>query len=522
MIECSKILFVINEELKKTLRLEELESTLAIEAHFLEWDEAIAQESGLFDLGILQCHNDSYDSFIDGLKTLVENGNSPFSRFIIVSDTALTADLSNAWQLGMHCYVCVENDIDNVYHSLESFCRLTNENKRLEQQLKEASDIAVLSMSASSQLGEIIRFLEKSYDCSDYESLGALLNETLENMGVTGCGIIGNNTQPTYFGDQEKEKIWRRLLKEFKNKGRFIDIDNRTITNFESISVLARNLPEPGSEEHGRIKDVLFTLIEGAEARIKSIVIEQQAQIAEKAKVSFLSLMSHELRTPMNAILGFSGLLARKEEGEEISKRDLYALKSVDESANRLMNMISDILELSHINTNVEEAKSRIMIREVLQDILREAEEQATEKGLTFNNLQSDPNLTADIDHKRVQQIAKKLINNAIKFTNIGSITFNATSVFKPGEGDMLEITIEDTGPGISENQQNAIFEPFAIGEDYLTRQQDGAGLGLVLVQEFVKEMSGTLTLESTVGEGSIFKVLIPQYDHEPADIELF
>ncbi|MCG8668898.1 MAG: HAMP domain-containing histidine kinase, partial [Pseudomonadales bacterium] len=510
MIECAKILFVVSEKTRQVLHLEEMQNTLAIEADFLEWDEVLADHDKLYDMAVLQCENHSYEFFIDGLNVLVDQGHTPFSRFMIISVEPLTVDLSQAWQQGMHCHVCIDKDVDNVYHSIESFCRLANETKRLSQQLKEASDIAVLSMSASSQLGEIIRFLEKSYECKDFLTLGKLLNETLEMMGITGCGIIETDSDPIYFGDLDREDIWRRLIAEYKPRGRFIDIDNRTITNFDSISVLARNLPEPGSEEHGRIKDVLFTLIEGAEARIQSIATEQKAQIAEKAKVSFLSLMSHELRTPMNSITGFSSLLKRKVEGDTLSKRDIEALGLIDESSNRLMAMISDILELSNINTNTEDEKSRLLIREVMQEPLREAQEQSELKQLGFDYHQEDNNLTADIDKKRLQQVVKKLLCNAVKFTTAGQINVESSSVFDHEKGDCLQIKIKDTGPGFTKEQQAKVFKPFAIGEDYLTRKQDGAGLGLVLAQEFVREMSGSIRLETKQGEGSCFTIIIP------------
>ena len=109
-----------------------------------------------------------------------------------------------------------------------------------------------------------------------------------------------------------------------------------------------------------------------------------------------------------------------------------------------------------------------------------------------------------------------------MKFTSNGGIRVESSSVFDRDKGDCLQIKIEDTGPGFSKEQQAHIFKPFAIGEDYLTRKQDGAGLGLVLAQEFVREMSGTIRLATEEGNGSCFTVTIPQFNHESNDVELF
>ena len=513
MINCSKIVYVLTDETRKTLHPSELETTLAIEAHFYEWEDIQQEDFLKFDLAALECENDSYEEFITRYDELLEQHRLPFSRFILVSKQPLTVDLSHAWQLGLHCHVCISN-VENVYHAIENFCRLINENRRLDQQLHEASDIAVLSMSSSSQLGEIIRFLEKSYHCKSYERLAEFLSEVLETLGITGCGIIKTEKESIYFGDTDRARFWKRILKEHEDKGRSFDIENRTIINFESISVLGRNLPDPGSEEHGRLKDALFKLIEGAEARIKSITAERQAQIAEKAKASFLALMSHELRTPLNSILGFTALLSRKEEGDTLSQRDLDALQLTDESSQRLMSMISDILDLSHISTNAENEKHRLVLKDVLHTAISEAEKAAIEKGLQFTSTFHEISLSADVDQKRISQIIKQLLSNAVKFTETGSVSFDARSKQDKNKGDLLEIKVSDTGVGFDEEQHN-LFKPFEIGEDYLTRKQNGLGLGLALVSQFVREMSGDIKLESKKGDGSTFILTFPQYNKQ-------
>lgn len=513
MIECTKILFSISDALVRELHLEELETTLAIQARFLAPEELLSSQpiDYKYNLAVLECEDAYFREFITGLEALFDSQETPFSRFILVSREPLTADLSKAWQLGMHCHVCVAGDVDNVYHSIESFCRLTNQNYRLEQQLNEASDIAVLSMSVSSQLGEIIRFFERSYQCTSYDELTALLQETLTLMGINGCGIIGVNDSATYFGDQSKELIMRRLVDQYRDKGRMVDIDNRTIVNFDKISLLARNLPEPGSEEHARVKDALFMLIEGVEARIKSIAAERQAKIADEAKSYFLSLMSHELRTPMNSILGFSRRLASKQAGETLGERDVYALQLISGSGERLMSLIDDLLELSRVRADVQDDMQEFIVHEALHHQLQDTEKRACEKSLLFVVGDHDPHITVKTDRRRLQQIAVKLLDNAVKFTATGQVGFELGRELHPAYGQALRMTVTDTGPGIDAEQQKALFQSFAVGSDLMTRNADGAGLGLVLANEFARQLGGGIELDSEPGSGSRFSVVIPQ-----------
>lgn len=510
------------------LRIDELKNSLGISASFQTLGDLSTLHDNDYDMGVLYCEDTTYNTIIDNLSGLSEKGNLPFRRFVLVSEYPLTTDLSKSWQLGMYCHVSIANDIENVSHSIESFCRLTNDSAVLRQQLKEASDIAILSMSASSQLGEIIRFLEKSYRCISYEELGSLLNETLARMGVIGCGIININKSAVYFGEADKKPVWERILKEFRNKGRIVDIGNRTITNFESISVMARNLPEPGSDDHGRLKDALFTLIEGAEARIRSIAIEHKSMLSEKAKNTFLSLMSHELKTPLNAVQGFSNLLKRKSEGNALTSRDIDALNMISDNANHLHQIIQNILDLSRIDTSMDSNKAVVVFRDVLFELLTESQRLADKKGLLFQVDQPDACLSGWLDQKRFLQVVKQLLSNALKFTEKGLVKIQISEIFDKTGERFVEIKVIDTGPGFTDSQRQEAFSPFTVGEDYLTRKQGGIGIGLSLATEFVTEMLGSITLESELNVGSTFSITIPLEEppknemESNEDVELF
>ncbi|OUS31642.1 hypothetical protein A9Q99_03475 [Gammaproteobacteria bacterium 45_16_T64] len=520
-LNCS-VVFVLQEGQEPLIAREELLSTVAVDAQFLSLEEIKHYSGNAFSFAVFSMESAEDTDLLVSIQQLEESGQAPFSRFLLVSNEPVYVDLAEYWALGMIAHVVLHGNMDNLVFALDRASRPEIEIKTLNQQLTEASDIALLSMSASSQLGEIIRFLEKSYSCVGYDELGVLLNECLELMGVTGCGIIRAEGEKVYFGEEEKKEVWTRLLRQEKNNGRFVDIESRTIVNFDAISVMARNMPEPGSEAHGRMKDQLFTLVEGVEARVNAIINERAALQADQAKASFLSTMSHELRTPMNSILGFSGRLKKKEIGYSLVERDISALGILDDSAVKLMGMITELLELSDLNTDVIPNNRRTLVRDLLNEVIVDNAEKAKSKGIEFAVHWQDDAITADVDHKRMQLMMKHVLGNAVQYTDEGKVDVSIESEFNRGKGDTLKITVADTGPGIEAVKLANMMRPFSqIGKGYLHRGHE-SGLGMPVALEFVSEMGGELVADSCVGKGSNFIFTVAQYDHVNPDIELF
>lgn len=518
-----QVLMLVEPQTRQELALSELERMLGCALVSLEDTDALLRQTQTAPVALLEITPKNQHQLareLQGSFTV-----RPFEHLILFQRQPGVVDLTPFWSCHLALYVPVFTEVEPLYTALDQFFSRLRETHHLRQQLNEASDIAMLSMSASSQLGEIIRFLEKSYECSDYASLGELLNQTLERLGVAGCGLIeSEDGNRVYFGSEDRRDSWQRLMEEMRDKGRFVDLENRTITNFETISVMARNMPEVGSEPYGRMKDMLFTLVEGAEARVQTLALERAVTMSEKAKSTFLRVMSHELRTPMNAILGFSNRLSGKATGEAFSARELSAITMIKDNADRLMEMIEDLEDLSSVNVDSHDARRRVLLEDVVAEPLRLTAAKAEEKGLQFHVEFAEPGLQAELDPMRMVQVLKKLCANALKYTEAGEIRVVVGTDYHAESGERVVMSVSDTGIGMSPARLAQLFRPVSqLYDDYVHHNQ-GTGLGVTVVKEFVAEMGGTIEVLSEEGKGSCFRVLLPRFvQHEPEDnIELF
>ncbi|AUM12111.1 sensor histidine kinase [Ketobacter alkanivorans] len=518
-----QVLMLVEPQTQQELALSELERTLGCHLVSLDGWAAVAQQTQTAPVAMIEITPDNQSLLRHQLQG--DFMVRPYEHLILFQRQPGNIDLDPFWQCRLALYVPVFSGYESLYTALDQFFTRQREASLLRQQLNEASDIAMLSMSASSQLGEIIRFLEKSYECSDYDSLGLLLNQTLERLGVSGCGIIeAEDGGMVYFGSEARQDAWQRLMLEMRSKGRFVDLENRTIANFDTVSVMARNMPEAGSEPYGRMKDMLFTLVEGAEARVKTLALERAVAMSEKAKSIFLRVMSHELRTPMNAVLGFSTKLAAKAMGDPFSERELSAVTMVKDNADRLMEMIEDLEDLSRVNVDTEHAKQRVLVADVLAGTFRVSAARAAQKGLHFIGEFSEECLQAELDPMRLNQVVKKLCANALKYTEQGEIRVSVGTEYHTDLGEQLVITVADTGVGMSADRVSQLFRPVSqLYDDYVHHHQ-GTGLGVTVVKEFVAEMGGEINVTSQEGVGTRFCITLPQFTHhEPTDsVELF
>lgn len=514
---------MVEPQTLQDLAVSELERTLGCQLIHLDNSDAMGRQSQTAQVALLEITPENHQQLAHQL--LGEFMVRPYEHLILFQRQPGEINLDPFWQCRLALYVPTFSSYEALYSALDQFFSRQREASNVQQKLQEASDIAMLSMSASSQLGEIIRFLEQSYECSDYEALGDLLNQTLERLGVAGCGVIeADDGGVIYFGSGERQDAWQRLMLEMRSQGRFVDIDNRTITNFDTISVMARNMPEIGSEPYGRMKDMLFTLVEGAEARVKTLALERAVTMSEKAKSIFLRVMSHELRTPMNAILGFSTKLTAKDVGAPFSLRELSAVSMIKDNADRLMEMIEDLEDLSSVNVDTQNAKRRVLVVDVLSETLRLSAEHAQAKGLKFISDIPESGLQAELDPMRLNQVLKKLCANAIRYTEQGEIKVSLRTEYDATLGEQLLMSVADTGIGMSAARVKQLFRPVSqLYEDYMHHIQ-GAGLGVTVVKEFVAEMGGVIDVTSEENKGTCFSISVPQFiQHKPADnIELF
>ncbi|MEM1186129.1 MAG: PAS domain S-box protein [Planctomycetota bacterium] len=243
-------------------------------------------------------------------------------------------------------------------------------------------------------------------------------------------------------------------------------------------------------------------LIEAAEELERALALANEAS---DAKTAFLAHMSHELRTPLTGVLGFAKMLRTRDHSP--TDRDAV-LDKIDQNGRALLDIINSILDLSKIETGVAvvqavEVDLRVLIASSVSAIVATA----ADKGLRFN-ASIGPAVPARFvsDEVRIKQILINLLSNAVKYTDQGSVELKVDASDGPHKTLILEI--RDTGRGISREQQEHVFQAFERGA--ATTDIGGTGLGLAIVARLVDLLGGALGLESTPGEGSVFRVRLP------------
>ncbi|MFA0962725.1 CheR family methyltransferase [Roseivirga sp. BDSF3-8] len=243
------------------------------------------------------------------------------------------------------------------------------------------------------------------------------------------------------------------------------------------------------------------------------------AEAASVAKSAFLANMSHEIRTPMSAIHGITNILTKMEVEEDRKKKLLDTLKT---SSDRLLSLINDILDYAKMEAG------QLNLEITTFDLYKELNQQVEMASAAGQNkslefiLNIDPNLPRTYlgDPMRISQVLQNLLSNAIKFTERGKITLSATSEGNSEDNHLVKITVADTGIGISKDQKNLIFEKFSQADVSTSRKFGGTGLGLAIVKELLELMNGTIELDSSLGNGSTFTVIIPLGKTEETEVE--
>ncbi|MBI5968703.1 MAG: GAF domain-containing protein [Deltaproteobacteria bacterium] len=242
-------------------------------------------------------------------------------------------------------------------------------------------------------------------------------------------------------------------------------------------------------------------------ARLFREIEEKRRELEEanRHKSQFLANMSHELRTPLNAILGYTEMIADHIYGEVPEKiRDV--LVRVQKSGRHLLDLINDVLDLSKIEAGqLTLSLNEYSIKEVVQAVCTAVEPMVMEKKLALE-VALPPGLPiAKGDERRITQVILNLVGNAIKFTEVGKISVQVTA----SDGTFL-VSVSDTGPGISEADQQKIFGEFAQGDSSSTRKKGGTGLGLTIAKRIVELHGGRIWVESSLGKGSTFWFTLP------------
>lgn len=235
-----------------------------------------------------------------------------------------------------------------------------------------------------------------------------------------------------------------------------------------------------------------------------------QADSANKAKSGFLANMSHELRTPLNSIIGFSDLIMEGHGGALTDKQKRY-FNNIVAAGEHLLNLINDILDLSKIEAGKMELEvSKVSISSLIEGSLLLFKEKALRHNIIVD-VKTDDIGDVTADGQKIKQVMLNLLSNAFKFTPDGSsVLVRAKRINNGNLEDYVEISVQDTGSGISEDDQKRLFQPFQQLETGFTKKHSGTGLGLSLCKKFVELHGGRIWVESKAGMGSRFAFAIP------------
>ncbi len=232
---------------------------------------------------------------------------------------------------------------------------------------------------------------------------------------------------------------------------------------------------------------------------------KESAEAADRLKSAFLATMSHELRTPLNSIIGFTGILLQSMAGP-LNDEQKKQLGIVRDSARHLLALINDVLDISKIEAGqLTVVREPFDLRASIDKVAGIVRPLAEKKGLALQ-LDVAPAIgSLSGDSRRVEQILLNLLNNALKFTETGSVSLRAAI-----EGQRLFIAVADTGIGIRPEDLATLFQPFRQIDSGLSRKHEGTGLGLAICRRLAELMGGTVEAQSEPGQGSVFTLSLP------------
>ena len=359
--------------------------------------------------------------------------------------------------------------------------------------LASASLIDRLLPSTSRVREQTVRFEPWQWEITvqqDDHAYRTLLHELLIDAGVFALLlVIGISAIMAYLSVLTRKPV-RQIIDDLEHNR---EPTYRGIEEFEylsqSVSSMMHAINEQSAQLQAQLTEVAFA--------------KEAADVANRAKSTFVTGMSHELRTPLTSILGYAQILQRD---KELNPKQLAALATIEKSGHHLLALIDDILDLSKIEAGkLELHLAPITLAPFLRSIVDIVRVRAEKKQLAF--VYDAPELPETVlaDERQLRQVLLNLLGNAIKFTDSGRVALRVECLARADDAWTMRLEVADSGVGIAEDDLRTLFQPFhQVGD--MERRHGGTGLGLAISQQLVQLMGGHIQVDSVAGEGSRFR----------------
>ncbi len=268
-------------------------------------------------------------------------------------------------------------------------------------------------------------------------------------------------------------------------------------------------IPKPATDSE--IKARVRNAIRAIQLLREQKTLRKEAEAASQSKSAFLANMSHEIRTPMTAILGYTEILELEAKSHQMPELFMESLKIIKRNGGHLTDLINDILDLSKIEAGKLDIESiACSPQKIVEEVLDLVQVRAEAKGLKLEaRFQFPLPVTIQSDPTRIRQILINLIGNAIKFTEVGTITLETSLMERGGAEPLIQFSVIDSGIGMSEAQLSNLFRPFTQADSSTSRKYGGTGLGLTICKRLAGILGGDIQVTSEQNKGSRFSATI-------------
>lgn len=278
-----------------------------------------------------------------------------------------------------------------------------------------------------------------------------------------------------------------------------------TVLTIDNINKLFKKLEQQNLELDAQKTELSSQTVELNQQNIELEMQKRQLTDANRMKTRFISNMSHELRTPLNSVIALSGVLNRRL-ANQIPEEEYSYLEVIERNGKQLLELINDILDISRIEAGQEEIEiSQFDINQLVQEIVSIIKPLAEQKSIEMRPIPNPDLNQITSDYRKCRHILQNLVGNAVKFTEAGYVEISIHQKL-----ESIQINIKDTGIGISKDLQTIIFDEFRQADSSTSRKYGGTGLGLSIAKKYAQILGGNISVESSLGTGSLFTFSLP------------